>query len=57
MVANSRCLVEVRAVECWRDLKKDGGISFGHALGKLFQETFLYKTIQYNLNIILNLIM
>lgn len=31
----------MRAVECWRDLKKDDGISFGHALGKLFQETFV----------------
>jgi len=27
-----------RAVESWRDLSKDGGISFGHALGKLFQD-------------------
>lgn len=30
--------VALRAVESWRDLSKDGGISFGHALGKLFQD-------------------
>jgi len=27
-----------RAVECWREIANDGGISFGHALGKLFQD-------------------
>ncbi len=29
--------VLTRAVECWRVIANDGGISFGHALGKLFQ--------------------
>ena len=32
-----RWVVLTRAVECWRVIANDGGISFGHALGKLFQ--------------------
>lgn len=27
-----------RTVECWRNIQQDGGLSFGHALGKLCQD-------------------